>query len=182
MKLTLLPDNDPLKHLIADARDQLYRVALAWCGDAMLADDLAQDTVATAIAKRGQLRDPQCLRAWLYRILNNKWYRHLQLHRNDGEMPDTVLSEEAGPSARCQELELVRQVRQAVAALPEKERQVISLVDLEELSYCDVAAALNIPIGTVMSRLHRARRHLLDRLDNPSGTQHLDSARIIRLK
>ena len=59
----------------------------------------------------------------------------------------------------------MRRVRQAVASLPVEQRQVIALVDLEEFSYCEVAQVLNIPIGTVMSRLHRARKNLLTRLE-----------------
>lgn len=60
----------------------------------------------------------------------------------------------------------VRQVRQVVATLPTVERQVISLVDLEEFSYSDVTKALDIPIGIVMSRLHRARKNLLSKMDD----------------
>ena len=62
-------------------------------------------------------------------------------------------------------LEIVERVRRAVASLPVEQRQVLSLIDLEEFSYCDVAQVLNIPIGTVMSRLHRARKNLLARLE-----------------
>ena len=70
-----------------------------------------------------------------------------------------------GPCNSCQELELVTQVRMAVASLPKEQRQVISLVDLGGLTYCEVSEALEIPIGTVMSRLHRARKELLSRID-----------------
>jgi RNA polymerase sigma-70 factor (ECF subfamily) len=78
----------------------------------------------------------------------------------------------------CQELELVNRVRNVVASLPVEQRQVISLVDLAELSYCEVAEALDVPIGTVMSRLHRARKNLLNKLDNPAVIPFRGNARI----
>ena len=63
---------------------------------------------------------------------------------------------------------MIMRVRRAVATLSIELREVIALVDLEELAYCEVAEVLNIPIGTVMSRLHRARKNLLSHLDNPA--------------
>ena len=155
-----------LKTQIAESRDRLYRVALAWCGDQMLADDLVQETITTGIINNKQLRDNSRLYPWLYTILKNNWYHHLNRHRSHDELDGQFVSEEAGPCSDCQTIEMVERVRRAVATLPEKERQVISLVDLEELSYCDVAEILDIPIGTVMSRLYRARKILLMKLEN----------------
>ena len=154
-----------LKGRIAASRDRLYRVALAWCADAMLADDLVQETMAAGIVNSHQLRDEERLFAWLYSIMNNQWYRHLQRNKRYDELDEQLPSEDPGPFNNCQELEMVRRVRRAVASLPMQQRQVISLVDLEGVSYCDVARVLDIPIGTVMSRLHSARKNLLARLE-----------------
>jgi RNA polymerase sigma-70 factor (ECF subfamily) len=96
--------------------------------------------------------------------LNNAWYAHLRKKRTHEALDDDIPSEDIGPFSSCQEHELVTRVRTAVASLPAKQRQVISLVDLGELPYCDVAETLEIPIGTVMSRLHRARKSLLARM------------------
>lgn len=157
---------DPaLKRRIADSRDRLYRVALSWCGEEMLADDLVQEAIETGIRKRRQLRDESKLFSWLYRILNNAWYAHLRQNRTHEILDDDIPSDDMGPCNSCQELELVTRVRTAVALLPRDQRQAISLVDLGGLAYCEVADALEIPIGTVMSRLHRARKGLLARLD-----------------
>jgi len=155
-----------IKNRIADSRGRLYRVALAWCGDQMLAEDLVQETIATSIDKSDQLRNEDQLFAWLYSILNNKWYRHLRKNKYHDDLNEQIPCENSGPSTVCHELQLVNQVRDAITKLPIVERQVISLVDLEEFSYCDVAKALDIPIGTVMSRLHRARKNLLIRMDS----------------
>ena len=154
-----------LKKQIADSRDRLYRVAFSWCGDEMLADDLVQEAIETGICKRRQLRDASKLFPWMYRILNNAWYAHLRKNRKYDILDDNIVSDEMGPYSSCHQLELVTQVRAAVASLPKDQRQVISLVDLAELKYCEVAEVLDIPIGTVMSRLHRARKELLARID-----------------
>jgi len=156
---------------IVETRNSLYRVALAWCGDEMLADDLVQETLSTGIAKRSQLRDEKRLFAWLYSILNNQWNSYLRSKKPHSELDEQLPSNESGPVERCEETEIVNRVRRAVATLPVIERQVIALVDLEELAYCDVAEVLDIPIGTVMSRLHRARKRLLEKMEaNATGS------------
>ncbi len=155
----------PLKRRIAESRERLYRVALAWCGDEMLADDLVQETMTNGILNRRQLRDEKRLFAWLYSILNNNWRRHLRSRKVHEQLDEQLAADATGPFGNCRELEIVCRVRKAVASLPVEQRQVIALVDLEEFSYCDVAQVLNIPIGTVMSRLHRARKNLLARLE-----------------
>jgi len=96
--------------------------------------------------------------------LNNAWYAHLRKERTHEILDDDIPSDEIGPFSSYHELELVTRVRAAVASLPTNQRQVISLVDLGELPYSDVAETLEIPIGTVMSRLHRARKSLLARM------------------
>lgn len=160
-----LGKNMYIEHQIAGSRRRLYRVALAWCGNGPQADDLVQDTIELAIKRHHQLRDPAKLYAWLYSILNNCWRRSLQRARPHDEINDDMPAGDSGPVGAAETQETVSRVREAIASLPVKERQVIVLVDLEELPYGDAAIALDIPIGTVMSRLHRARRHLLEKLD-----------------
>jgi len=159
---------------IVETRNSLYRVALAWCGDEMLADDLVQETLSAGIAKRSQLRDEKRLFAWLYSILNNQWNSHLRSKKPHNELDDQLPSEESGPVELYEKTEVVNRVRRAVATLPIIERQVIVLVDLEELPYCDVAEVLDIPIGTVMSRLHRARKRLLGKMEG-TATGHREN-------
>lgn len=155
-----------LKARICDLRDRLYRVALAWCGDAMLADDLVQISIAASIDNRHSLRDPDKLAAWVFTILRNTWHQHLRKHKLLHELKDEdeVATHDAGPCHTCESQEMIAQVRYVVSTLPLDQRQVLSLVDLEELSYCQVAQILDIPVGTVMSRLHRARKTLLARM------------------
>jgi RNA polymerase sigma-70 factor (ECF subfamily) len=176
----LLCEGPALRRRIADSRDRLYRVALAWCGDEMLADDLVQETIETGILKSRQLKDETKLYSWLYRILKNAWYASIRKNRAHEVLNEDLLTDEAGPFNNCQQLEIVVQVRQAISKLPAEQRQVISLVDLDGLPYCQVAEALEIPIGTVMSRLHRARKGLLARM-NTALPEAVDTNRILHL-
>lgn len=172
----------PLKNKIAESRDRLYRVALAWCGDQMLAEDLVHETITSGIDKCHQLREEDQLFSWLYSILNNKWYRHLQKRKNHDDIDEQIPCQNSGPDISCEEHQLVNQVRQAITKLPVVERQVISLVDLEEFSYCEVAHALDIPIGTVMSRLHRARKNLLEKISAASHEKSIKKNHLHRVK
>ena len=158
----------PLQDRIVESRSKLYRVALAWCGDEMLADDLVQETVAAGMRNCKQLRDEKSMFGWLCSIMKNNWYCYLRKQKNHDShdsVEDQVPSDEKGPLGACQETDTIYQVRHAITELPLDQRQIISLVDLGELSYCDVSQALDIPVGTVMSRLYRARKNLLNALE-----------------
>lgn len=141
-------------------RARLYRIAYAWTHNAALADDLVQETLAKALAKAAQLRDPNASAAWLYSILANCHRDHFRRARATEEIEDETLTHDETPERESGRREVVREVRRAVARLSENQRQVVALVDLEGLSYVEVAQALDIPIGTVMSRLCRARANL----------------------
>ncbi len=151
-----------LAEKIEASRERLYRVAFAWSHDAMLADDLAQETLARGLARIDQLREAERLTSWLFSILHRCWIDHLRIRRDD--LDEEALAElpadQPGPEHHAEAQETARRVRAAIAALPLGQRQVVTLVDLEEFSYAEVAEALAIPIGTVMSRLCRAREAL----------------------
>jgi RNA polymerase sigma-70 factor (ECF subfamily) len=149
-----------LRGRLVCSRADLYRVALAWCGDRSLADDLTQETLTRALRKCHQLRDPERLECWLYRILANCWKQHLRDRRTEVELSEDEVSLEAGPERRAERSQIIDQVRSALNRLPVEQREVIALVDLRGMSYSEVAEVLDIPIGTVMSRLCRGRRRL----------------------
>ncbi len=159
---------------LAEARPRLWRLAHSWCHNRMLADDLVQETLAKALDRHGQLRDAEALNGWLCSILANCWHDHLRRRRDTtdiDEIGESDLPAEGSPEDDCLQNEIVRRVRQAVAGLPTGQREVVTLVDLEEFSYAEVAAILEIPIGTVMSRLSRARVALRDALREQSTPQ-----------
>jgi len=144
-------------------RPRLYRLAYAWSHDASLADDLAQEALAKAMLRQDQLRDDGAMEGWLFSILNNCWRDHLRSRRDFADIDDVdevVLSHEDSPEKLYASRQATRRVRRAIAGLPMAQRQVVTLVDIEECSYVEVAAILAVPVGTVMSRLARARQAL----------------------
>jgi RNA polymerase sigma-70 factor (ECF subfamily) len=149
-----------LKKQLKGQRNNLYRLAISWCGDRMLADDLVQDCMVKAWQKRQQLKDREKLNAWLYRILHNCWMEYLRRSKPMVELTEVPTETGGGPDGLLEQQQLADRVRQAVARLPVGQREVVTLVDLEELRYAEVAEILEIPIGTVMSRLNRARKIL----------------------
>lgn len=147
-------------------REKMFRMAYAWSHNPHVAEDLTQQALVKALEKRSQLRDPEKLEQWVLRILANTlrdWHRR---ERKFEQLDDYQVAEDRGPQMQAAETEIVRRVRGAVARLPVAQRQVLTLVDLEGCSYADVATILDIPIGTVMSRLSRARQALKGHLDS----------------
>lgn len=145
---------------IEGSRKKLYRMALAWCHDSMLADDLVQEALMLALQKIHQLRDDEAFDGWVYTILNNVWLSHLRKTRPSEDIDRIVIADNASPEHELLLQQIDFMVRSAMASLPNAQRQVVSLVDLEGLSYSEVAEILQVPIGTVMSRLNRARSAL----------------------
>lgn len=149
-----------LRQRIAASRDRLFRVALAWSGDAMVADDLVQETLEAALDKAEQLRDSERLFAWMYSIMNNCWRHYLRRQRPECELDEMQFASDSDPEQLSDQHATIVHVRTAIARLPIGQREVLTLVDLEGFAYQEVADILEIPIGTVMSRLNRARGFL----------------------
>lgn len=148
------------RKLLEQKRARLYRLAYAWCHNPALADDLVQDTLTKALQKADQLRDPAAQDAWLFSIMANCYRDHFRRGRETEDIDDVELSHDLSPEYESARGEVVDRVRMAIARLPEGQRQVVTLVDLEGFSYVEVAQILQIPSGTVMSRLCRARAAL----------------------
>ncbi|VAW76592.1 hypothetical protein MNBD_GAMMA15-447 [hydrothermal vent metagenome] len=155
-----LLDTHCLRRKIADNRDRLYGVALSWCGQPAVADDLVQETLMTALQRVHQLREQERLNAWMYTILSNCWKQHLRRVRPTIDIDDTDLCCDLDAETGSSKQEIVDHVRRAILRLPTGQRQTITLIDLAGFSYAEVADILDIPIGTVMSRLYTSRRFL----------------------
>jgi len=143
---------------LVDLIPRLRRYARALVGDRATADDLVQDTLERAWAKLHLYRRGTDLRAWLFTVMHN-----VHVNRVRASRPTDTLEEEmpelAQRAAQGDAL-LVRDLDRGIACLPPEQRAVLLLVTLEEMSYEQVARTLGIPIGTVMSRLSRAREKL----------------------
>jgi len=152
--------------------DQVYRVARHLAGSREEADDLVQETYTRAFRSWRSYQPGTNLRAWLLRILTNLNIdrgRRAQrtppmqgLEANDYFLYDRLTESDGGPSDEERVVERLSQddIVAALASVPHDFRDVIVLVDIGDFSYQDAAQILDIPIGTVMSRLHRGRRVL----------------------
>ena len=174
--------------LLQNEIPRLRRYARALARDAARADDLVQSCLVRAIAKEHLWEPGTDLRAWLFTILHNQNVSEIRRSVREGVVvavedvaPALTVAPRAGASLQLRDLE------RAIRLLPEEQRQVILLVGLEGMRYEEVAAVLDIPIGTVRSRLSRGRdmlRRLMDMkegsdvtLDRPRGRQNSDCPR-----
>ena len=148
----------------------------------MLADDLVQDCMTRAWEKRSQLKDPEKLDAWMFRILHNCWMEYLRRSRSTTDLDEVPPELEEGPDRELERSQLADRVRHAVARLPVGQREVVTLVDLEGFRYAEVAEILEIPIGTVMSRLSRARGQLRKELLHLQAPPEARRPRLRRVK
>jgi RNA polymerase sigma-70 factor (ECF subfamily) len=167
---------------LAESRPRLWRLAYSWSHNRATADDLVQEALAKALDRHGQLRDSAALNAWLCSILANCWHDLLRRRKDTADIDDldeSELTDCSCPEDDCLQNEIVQRVRLAVSRLPAGQREVVTLVDLEEFSYAEVAAILEIPIGTVMSRLSRARAALREALKEQ---QPASGAVVLRLR
>src|SRR4051812_28286262 len=152
--------------------DSLYGTALRLTRRPADAEDLVQDTYLKAFRSAAQFQRGTNLKAWLFTILHNT-FRNMRRHdgRNPIDVDSEVVEQAAGDSARdfSPEQLLTRasidaDLQAALDALPETFRQAVWLRDVEELTYAEIAGVLDVPIGTVMSRISRGRRALFDHL------------------
>jgi len=153
-----------LKNRIAEQRDRLFRIAYSWCHDKTLSDDLTQETMTKALNKYASLKNPDSLNCWLYGILANCWRDHFRRSREMNNIDDCDFTNDETPESQYERQLITESILSAIEQLPIKQRQVLSLVDLEGFSYAEVATILETPIGTVMSRLCRARKVLTHEL------------------
>jgi len=153
---------------------RLRRYARALAGDRYQADDLVQDTLERALSKFHLWRPGSDLRAWLFAIMHNVFINQLKSRR------EYVLDEaleaglEAAPQADMLE---IRDLDTALRHLSHQQREVVLLVGLEQFSYAEAGKALDIPVGTVMSRLSRGRERLRAVM---SGTAVVTNLKVVK--
>lgn len=160
-------DDPALPHpeLIA-AIPRLRRYARVLTGEASRADDLVQDTLARAWEKRALWQAGTDLRAWLFTVMHNLFVNQRALARRDAA---SVSLDGAGAPAEIWQVSVrpgqlahveLNEVLQQLGRLPSEQREVLILAAVEEMKYEEIAQVLDIPVGTVMSRLSRAREKL----------------------
>ena len=174
--------------LVGEHLDGLYRVALRLSRNPTAAEDLVQEAMLRAWRSFHTFREGTNIRAWLYRILMNA---HVDRYRKAARTPEVLedqigdeylyagardgaaLSQEGNPEVEVLDRIMDEEVRESLDALPLPFRAAVMLVDVEGFSYKEAAEILGVPIGTVMSRLSRARHALKRRLTAFARDRHL---------
>jgi RNA polymerase sigma factor (sigma-70 family) len=156
-----------VQELVEEHYSSLYRYAYRLSGSATDAEDLTQETFCQAQAKLRQLRDWSRAKAWLFSILRNGYLHRLRAHKVEnlvslngvGELPER-------PPEPLPDVDPAR-LQEALNELPELFRTPVILYYFEDFSYRDIAEHMDVALGTVMSRLARAKAHLRSRLLQP---------------
>ena len=155
--------NIAFDHLVRDYQGLVYALAYSMLSDVQLAEDVAQDAFLAAYKQINQLNDVAAFPSWLKRIVMtqaDRITRRPQLLQEAGEVDENLPSSVASPEALLEASELRQRVRFAVAALPEKERDVTRDYYLGGETQREISEKLNIPLATVKKRLQYAREHL----------------------
>jgi RNA polymerase sigma-70 factor (ECF subfamily) len=157
------------------ALPRLRRYARLLTGDRCRADDLVQDALERALERESTFRSGANLRAWLFSLMHNLFIDGVRAREvvdwsvDSSELPEVVASQQSDPAQ-------LRDIHSALEKLPVDQREVLLLVAVEGLRYREAAEALGLPIGTVMSRLARAREKMQDLLGNDSAGSDMGQA------
>ena len=174
-------DMESFSLLVAKYQDRIYNMLLRMCGRAADAEELAQEAFLRAMERIGQFHGRSKFYTWLFRIAANLAISHrrrggrIKFHSlsgpedGDSSGADALTSplasrRQIGPAEAAEAVETNECVMDALGQLDDEFRLVIVLRDIEEMDYAQVADVMNVPVGTVKSRLHRARAMLRDRL------------------
>jgi len=161
----MTPDRRRLVHrLVETYYGPLYRYAYRLAGSASDAEDLTQETFCRAQERLGQLRDPGRAKPWLFAILRNEFLHRARAEKQFPSVPLDGVAEVAEPEPAGLPAVESEALQAALNDLPEVYRTPVILFYFEDFSYRDIAEQMDLPIGTVMSRLARAKLYLRDRL------------------
>jgi RNA polymerase sigma-70 factor, ECF subfamily len=141
-------------------RERVWRLSVALSGSRDEADDLTQEVGVRALEGFGRFRGLSSPATWLHRITVNVALRHRERRRESVALDTDAPSGEMGPERRALHADMLQRTQAAMERLPDELRTPLVLVAWEELSYKEIATLMEIPIGTVMSRLHTARQRL----------------------
>lgn len=172
-----LGDVDAFEALVSQYERKVYNLAYRLTGNPEDASDLAQEAFVRVYQSLADFRGDSSFATWLYRIVSNACRDELRRRQRqrtvpldlpvdseDGEMVRQYADDSDGPDQTLERRELQRLVRETIETLDEDHRQVLILRDFQDLSYQDIAELLNVSLGTVKSRINRARNALKEKL------------------
>lgn len=153
-----------MEELLAAHADAVYRYARRMVGDRQQAEDLAQETLLRGWRDRAKLREPAAARMWLLRIATNLHRDGLRVRRPTATLAFEPTCQATGVDGRLEQREMVEAVVAALDELPTRQRQVMHLVTIEQLTHDQAAAVLGISVEAVKASLSIGRRTMRDRL------------------
>lgn len=159
-------DNDAVERLIELYQDTIYSMAVSFTRNPHQAEDLAQDAWIKILRGLPKFRHDSKFSTWLYRITMNTFLNATRAVRREAEVMGNLLPEQEPTNSR---LESSLDMNEAVRALPDEFRSVVVLRYVADLSYKEIASVLEVPLGTVQSRLRRA----LDKLESSLGPKQI---------
>lgn len=162
-----------ITRLVIEHHVDVYRYAYRLAGSVADAEDLTQQTFLLAQAHRAQLRDPALARRWLFSILRHEFFRGQRKQRPTPAGMLADVCDAAAPADSLADGPIDQEALQrALNELPDEFKTVLLLFYFEDRSYREIAEELALPLGTVMSRLSRAKRHLRGKLSGPELEKH----------
>ena len=165
---------DELRSRMVAVLPRLRRFAYALTGSSEQGDDLVQETCLRALSRVDRWQPGSRLDSWMYRIAQNIWLDRVRATKVRGEIVDIEVVEAMPGSDGREDVErqlTLEAVDAAMGQLPPEQRTIVALVCIEGVSYKEAAEIAGVPIGTVMSRLARARQTLHAILDEPSSAR-----------
>ena len=179
-----LGEADAFNELVGRHQDRVYAAVTRFCGNGEDAADVVQRAFINAFRKIAEFKGDAAFSTWIYRIAFNQAISYRRENRRTsvsihGKDDDGLIAEpvdDRAPGESMESAETQRKVQQALEQLEEGDRQIIILKDLQGQSYDEIAVILQVPKGTVRSRLHRARMELKEKLKPILGTFDREAA------
>ncbi|MEZ4442776.1 MAG: sigma-70 family RNA polymerase sigma factor [Polyangiaceae bacterium] len=166
-----IPAHNEVRQGLAALRPDLYARALRLTRSPAQADDVVQETMLRALRFEGQYRAGTNLRAWVGQVLMSVFLTQCRRKKRERKALDNLHRDPCAwlkKDAKTQMKSLTKRPESALASLPEGYREAVRLVDIHDLSYREAAEKLDVPVGTIMSRLHRGRKLLAAQLVEPA--------------
>lgn len=173
-------DDEACEALVRLYQDRVFALIYRITGEADRVEDIAQEVFLRAFRSLGKFRGGATFYTWLYRITVNTTYNALRTQRRRQETSLDALEsleprvdEEADPAEETSQRQLAERVKEAIGKLDEQYRAIVHLREIEGMSYREIAEVVSLPVGTVKSRLFRARQHLKEVLKDllPAGAR-----------
>ena len=160
--LSILGQRRRVAARLEQMRERLLRLALSWTRSRDRAEDLVQDCFTRSLEKSGSLQDESCLEIWVTRIMSRLYLD--QTRRKNLEVIDKdfeqICDDRSDPVKFAESIEFLDRIEVALGKISDESRQIVTLIDIGGYSYAECAQILEVPVGTIMSRLSRGRDRL----------------------